>query len=105
MRRDEPDFGHAWGIRFDQAAKEKLESAPRDILSLASHPDYAMAVPAPDHYIPMLYIAGMAAAEGEPLKVWNEGHALGAVSMTSYALGLDDAALAKVRSAAMLEPA
>lgn len=105
MRRNEVDFGHDWGIRFDRAAIEKLESDPGDILSLASHPDYAMAVPAPDHYIPMLYIAGLAAAENEPLKVWNEGHALGAVSMTSYAMGLDDAALAQVREAAALEVA
>ncbi len=98
MQRELADHGHDWGIRFDRAVLERLESDPGRILEVQSHPDYALAVPTPDHFIPMLYIAGMAAAEGSSLSSFSEGHALGAVSMTSYGLGLDDAVLAQLRA-------
>jgi len=105
MNRSLAEHGHDWGIRFDEAAVDLLENDPGRVLDLRDHPDFAMAVPTPDHFIPMLYIAGLAAAEGETLKTWNRGHALGAVSMTSHALGLSDNALAKVLEAAKLEAA
>lgn len=98
MRRDLRDHGHDWGIRFDKAAMHQLESDPGRILELQEHPDYPMAVPTPDHFIPILYIAGMAAAAGSTLSAFAEGHALGAVSMTSYALGLDDALLKELHA-------
>jgi len=101
MRRDLADHGHDWGIRFDRAVIEQLETNPAGILQVLDHPDFAMSVPTPDHFIPMLYLAGMAAAEGSTLKTWNEGHALGAVSMTSYALGLDEAVIREVEEAAL----
>jgi len=99
MRRDLAELGHDWGIRFDDAAIAQLESDPGRALDLQNHPDFAMAVPTPEHFIPALYIAGLAAAEGAALKAWNRGHALGAVSMTSYALGLDQAQLAAIAQA------
>ena len=37
----------------------------------------------------MLYLAGLAAAEGATLEPLVRGHAMGSVSMTSYGLGAD----------------
>ena len=39
--------------------------SPGDILKLAEHDDYDRAVPTPDHFIPLLYIAALAAASNE----------------------------------------
>ena len=80
-----PDFGYDWAQRFDDAACELMCTAPHDILKLAEHPDYASAVPTPDHFIPLLYIAGL----GAPARALLRGYSLGAISMTAYAVGCD----------------
>jgi 4,5-DOPA dioxygenase extradiol len=84
-----PDHGEPWARRFDDAVADVLTSDPGDILRLGEHPDFARAAPTPDHYLPMLYIAGMAAATGETLDVLVDGYVGGSLSMTSYTLGAD----------------
>ena len=79
-----PDAGFDWAQRFDEAARELLASRPADVASLASHPDFARAVPTPDHFIPMLYVAGLAAANGTPARTLIDGYAYGSLSMTCY---------------------
>ncbi len=44
-------------------------------------------MPTPDHFIPLLYVAGLAAAEGRTTDTLIEGYAMGSLSMTSYTLG------------------
>jgi 4,5-DOPA dioxygenase extradiol len=85
-----PDAAFDWAERFDDAAIRQLADAPADILKLAEHPDYAAAVPTPDHFIPLLYLAGMAAEQRLPLAPLVRGYAVGSISMTCY--GLDTAA-------------
>ena len=75
--------------RFDDAVVDQLAADPGEILQLAEHPDYALAVPTPDHFIPLLYIAGLAAAAGEPMEPLVRGYAMGSLSMTCYGLGAD----------------
>ncbi|HEX2518471.1 MAG TPA: 4,5-DOPA dioxygenase extradiol, partial [Castellaniella sp.] len=62
---DSPDTGADWARRFDDAVARQMADSPADILKSVEHPDFAMAVPTPDHFIPMLYVAGLAAASGE----------------------------------------
>jgi 4,5-DOPA dioxygenase extradiol len=82
-----PEAGTDWARRFDDDAREILTSSPGDVLRLEAHRDFDMAVPTPDHFIPMLYLAGLAAAAGEPTEVLVDGCAYGSLSMTSYTLG------------------
>jgi 4,5-DOPA dioxygenase extradiol len=81
------DAGTAWARRFDEAARQALLSSPEDVVRLQEHPDFAAAVPTPDHFIPMLYLAGLAAAEGRPADLLVDGYAYGSLSMASYTLG------------------
>jgi 4,5-DOPA dioxygenase extradiol len=83
----QPEGGFDWAQRFEEASREILTTSPGSIASMASHPDHRLAVPTPDHFLPLLYIAGMAQAAGEPLTPLIEGYAYGSLSMTSYVLG------------------
>ena len=84
-----PDEGFDWAERFDDAVVEQLTSDPGGILKVTEHPDYELAVPTPDHFIPLLYIAGLAAASGEPMEPLLRGYAMGSLSMTCYGIGTD----------------
>jgi 4,5-DOPA dioxygenase extradiol len=86
---DRPSDGYGWNRRFDAAATEIMRERPGDILELIDHDDFALAVPAPDHFIPLLYVAALAAATNEKSDVLVEGSAYGSISMTSYTLGAD----------------
>ena len=86
---DQPDAAFDWAERFDDAAVEQLASAPGDVMRLLQHPDYDLAVPTPDHFIPLLYLAGLAAAEGVSVEPLIRGYALGSISMTCYGVGAD----------------
>jgi 4,5-DOPA dioxygenase extradiol len=81
-----PEGGFDWAERFDESALEAMTGSPSDLLQLQDHPDFHLAVPTPDHFIPSLYIAGLAAAAGEGADVLIEGCAMGGLSMTSYTL-------------------
>ena len=83
------DAGFDWARSFDDAARAVIGERPRDVLSLQSHPDFTRAVPTPDHFIPLLYIAGLADAEKCQAKVLVDGYAYGSLSMTSYVLDAD----------------
>jgi 4,5-DOPA dioxygenase extradiol len=81
------DKGFDWAQRFDDEARAQLLNAPHDSVGLREHPDYAAAVPTPDHFLPLLYFAGLAAAGGGGVDVLVDGCAYGSLSMTSYTLG------------------
>ena len=81
------DGGFDWAIRFDEAVREIMTARPAEILALQRHPDFERAVPTPDHFIPLLYLAGLARPAGGPPSILVDGYALGSLSMTSYVLG------------------
>jgi len=83
------EAGFDWARRFDEAVRASMTGAPGDVLSGAHGADFRQAVPTPDHFIPVLYLAALADAAGDPAQVLVEGYALGSLSMTSYTLGAD----------------
>jgi len=84
--RSRPDEGFDWAHRFDDAAREVMTTDPADAARLQEHPDYALAVPTTDHFIPLLYVAGLAAAAAAPSEVLVDGYGMGSLSMTAYAV-------------------
>ena len=83
----EPDGATDWNRRFDDAAATLLRERPGDILELVAHADFELAVPTPDHFIPLLHLAALAAESGETPEVLVDGCTLGSLSMASYAIG------------------
>ena len=83
----QPDAGFDWARRFDEDARVLMRERPQDIASLAGHRDYRMAVPTDEHFLPLLYLAGLAAEAGTATDVLVDGYALGSLSMTAYGLG------------------
>src|ERR1700755_1383721 len=58
------DDGYDWAQRFDEEAKALMLGNPTEFATLDAHRDYRAAVPTPDHFIPALYLAGLAGANG-----------------------------------------
>jgi len=83
---NQPDAGFDWARRFDEDARRVMTERPEDAASLTTHRDYQQSAPTPEHFLPLLYLAGLAAAEAKPSRVLVDGYAYGSLSMTSYAL-------------------
>jgi 4,5-DOPA dioxygenase extradiol len=83
-----PDDGFDWAQRFNEDAKTRMLTDPTEFAGLDAHRDFRVAVPTPDHFIPALYLAGLAGATDEDASVLVDGYAYGSLSMTAYTLGL-----------------
>ena len=83
----QPDAGFDWAQRFDEEAKALMLDRPTEVASLDGHADFGRAVPTPDHFIPLLYLAGLAGAGDRPAGVLVDGYTYGSLSMTAYTLG------------------
>ncbi|OBF10315.1 dioxygenase [Mycobacterium sp. ACS4054] len=81
------EYGFDWAERFDDDAKALMLSDPADAVRLHRHRDYGAAVPTPDHFIPLLYFAGLAGVASDEVDVLVDGFTYGSLSMTAYTLG------------------
>jgi 4,5-DOPA dioxygenase extradiol len=105
------DHGFDWAHRFDEAAREVVVERPADVARLQDHADFRRAVPIADHFLPLVYFAGVAHGSGRRPKVLIDGYALGSLSMTCYTLECgvaveraDDRPAAPVPDATRLPP-
>ena len=76
--------GTDWAEDFDRATTELMTASPGDIGSLTSHPAWQRAVPTPDHFLPLVYLAGLCDQAGTTARTLVDGCDLGSLSMTSY---------------------
>ena len=81
-----PDAGEDWAVQFDEHVREVLGTDPGRIVEVEQHPAYRAAVPTPEHFLPVVYLAGLAVAGGTTLTPFAAGYAYGSLSMTSYRL-------------------
>jgi 4,5-DOPA dioxygenase extradiol len=89
MSWDLADSGYDWARRFDEDAKARMLDDPVAITRLDAHRDFANAVPTPDHFLPLLYLAGLASAGGEGADILVDGYTYGSLSMTAYTIGME----------------
>ena len=99
-----PDAGFPWVREFDDATAELLTSEPSRLPEIRDREDFTLAHPTPDHYIPLLYLAGLASAAGQTTHVLVDGYAMGSLSMACYTLGCHELAPDEVGGAPVLPP-
>ena len=76
--------GYDWADSFDIDARELIKNHPEKLASLQMHEQYEQAVPTPEHFLPIAYIAGIATATEATVTVFNDVRTMGSLSMTSY---------------------
>ena len=81
-----PDAAFDWARRFDERGRQLMTERPADVASLTEHEDFRNSAPTPEHFLPLLYLAGLAAEESTGTRVLIDGYAYGSLSMTSYTL-------------------
>jgi 4,5-DOPA dioxygenase extradiol len=73
--------------RFDAHVRSVMMSDPAALATVEQHPDYQLAVPTTEHFLPLAHLAGLCSATGEAAQPFAEGRTLGSLSMTSYLPG------------------
>jgi len=77
---------YAWAEDFDKAVRQIMTTQPQNLMKAANHPAYPQAVPTPEHFLPLAYLAGLSAAAKQPPEVLVEGGTMGSLTMTSFVL-------------------
>src|SRR5664280_1435559 len=78
--------GTDWAHRFDDDARAIMTSDASQLGQVNDHPDFRLAVPTPDHFLPLAYVAGLSAAANTPTRTLIDGYEMGSLSMTAYEL-------------------
>lgn len=79
--------GFEWAEEFDTWTREMLATSPASLIDAIEHPAYGHAVPTDEHFLPAVYVAGVADAIGESARLITGGCTMGSLSMTSFAVG------------------
>ncbi|MBK6742940.1 MAG: 4,5-DOPA dioxygenase extradiol [Hydrogenophilales bacterium] len=81
-----PDSATDWARRFNDRLRDQLELADHNGLLELDSADAHLAVPTPEHYWPLLYIAALADA-GETPAFFNDRIEYGSIGMLSFRIG------------------
>ena len=73
-----------WSQRFDFDIRTVMTSDANELGRAASHRDYSLTVPTPDHFLPLAYIAGLSAEAVVPTRTLIDGYEMGSLSMSAY---------------------
>lgn len=85
---DEPGYGYDWALAMNERFKMQIESG--DFNPLINYETLGkeanLAIPTPEHYIPLLYTLGLK-NEKEQLSFFNDRAVAGSLTMTSIKIG------------------
>ena len=90
VARDGEGRGYDWAQRFDDDAHRIMSNEPATLGELRASADYDLAVPTPDHFLPLAYVAGLAAATNATVSTFAQGCTMGSLSMTSYRINANE---------------
>ena len=83
-----PGYGYDWAIEANESMKKHLRSGNHQALIDFNKQgqSWSLAIPTPEHYLPLLYTLGMARND-EPVHLFNDETLGGSLSMTSVMVG------------------
>jgi 4,5-DOPA dioxygenase extradiol len=89
MRRGDGAAAYDWSKRFNERVRAALISGEHQVLIDFEHlgEDARLSVPTPEHYLPLLYIAALQAAD-ESIDFAVDGYEAGSLGMLSAAAGM-----------------
>ncbi|MCC7232514.1 MAG: 4,5-DOPA dioxygenase extradiol [Bacteroidia bacterium] len=87
-KSEEPEFGYDWALQMNETFKQLIlkEEHNRLVNYQNLGAGAGLAIPTPDHYLPLLYILGLK-RKNENQSFFNDKTVMGSVSMTSVRIG------------------
>ncbi|MES2764701.1 MAG: 4,5-DOPA dioxygenase extradiol [Bacteroidota bacterium] len=82
------EFGFDWALELNEIFKNKIsEGDHRSLMEYAKlHKDARLAIPSPDHYLPLMYSLGLQEKSDE-ISFFNDKAVAGSLTMTSVKIG------------------
>jgi 4,5-DOPA dioxygenase extradiol len=87
-KMNEPEYGFDWAIQANDKFKQLIQSGNhKDLINYNTlGREVQLAIPTPDHYLPLLYTLALK-AENEPVLFFNDKPVMGSLTMTSVRIG------------------
>lgn len=84
LDRSQHDGVYDWAQLFDAEVQQLMTNHPELLPQIIHHPEWLKAAPTPEHFIPLLYLAGVASEANSYGEVVVEGGTMGSLTMTSF---------------------
>ena len=87
-KMDEPGYGYDWALEMNERFKKYISEGDFDPLINFENlgKDARLAIPTPEHYMPLLYSLGLK-KDSEPVSFFNDKAVAGSLTMTSVKIG------------------
>jgi len=87
-KMNEPEYGFDWAIKANDKFKQLIQSGNhKELINYSSlGREVQLAVPTPDHYLPLLYTLALK-EENEAVSFFNDKAVMGSLTMTSLRIG------------------
>jgi 4,5-DOPA dioxygenase extradiol len=88
-RMNEPEYGYDWALEANELIKKYiLTDAHKDLIQYKDKGQaLRLAVPTPEHFLPLLYVLALKSPE-EEISLFNDKAVMGSLTMTSVAVGI-----------------
>lgn len=84
LDRSMGDATFEWAAVFDAEVQQRMLHDPASLAGVVDLPEWPRAAPTPEHFIPLLYLAGLASEPGSNCEVVVRGGTMGSLTMTSF---------------------